>query len=71
MSKSQILSNEDELKRTQEKSMKQIQTNIIDFVSNAGRADELAAFFEECHIFGDSRLYRWDPVFRTYERRDF
>ena len=71
MSKSQILSNEDELKRTQEKSMKQIQTNINEFVSNEGRADELAAFFEECHIFGDSRLYRWDPVFRTYERRDF
>ena len=46
MSKSQILSNEDELKRTQEKSMKQIQTNINEFVSNEGRAEELAAFFK-------------------------
>ena len=47
-----------------------IQTKINEFVSKVP-ADELAAFFEECHIFGDSRLYRWDPVFRTYERRDF
>ena len=46
------------------------QTKINEFVSKVP-ADELAAFFEECHIFGDSRLYRWDPVFRTYERRDF
>jgi len=49
--------------------MSQIQTNINEYVSNEDRADELANFYEECQIFGESRLYRWDPVFRTYERR--
>ena len=48
--------------------MKQIQTNINEF-STEDLASDLANLYEECEIFGDSRAYRWDPVFRTYERR--
>jgi hypothetical protein len=51
--------------------MSQIQTNINEYVSNEGRADELANFFEELEIFGAERTHRYDPVFRCFVRRDF
>jgi hypothetical protein len=53
--------------------MSQIQTNITDFASNEGLADELATmarFHEECATFGKSLYHRYDYVFRCYVRKE-
>ena len=47
-----------------------IQTNINEFNTEAP-ANELDSFYEECEIFGESRMYRFCPVFRTYILRGF
>ena len=53
--------------------MSQIQTNISDFASNEGLADELAVmarFHEECAAFGESLFFRYDYGFRFYVRKE-